>query len=349
MARDIITIAGSVGSAEELSKLVRQLPESFSGAMFVVVHTSPEGPGLLAEILDHASQLPVHNPKHGEPIKPGYIYVAKPNHHLLVLPGHVELSKGPRENGFRPAADPLFRTAAQSYGPRVVGIVLSGGMDDGTLGLKAIKQHGGIAIVQDPKEAFDPSMPESAMRNVNIDHVLPVKDMPAVLLRLVRSSLKETNGMKRRQKRQGDPAMAADLSTSLEGPPSSFSCPECGGGLWELKSGHLLHYRCHVGHAYTAKALLSGQDGAVEEALWTALRTLEESAALRRRLAGDARVRKQSHLATSYEHRAKQMEDRAGVIREVLLHRDLPKDFKGYGSSKPAKVLSRRTRTTKKS
>ena len=268
---------------------------------------------------------------------------------MLVFPGHVELGRGPRENGFRPAADPLFRTAAVSYGPRVIGIVLSGGMGDGTLGLQIIKQHGGIAIVQDPKEAFDPSMPESAIRNVDIDHVLPMKEMPRVLLQLVRSSLKEGNGMKRQQKKQTDPAIAADLSKSVEGPPSSFICPECGGGLWELKTGHLLHYRCHVGHAYTADALLAGQSGAVEEALWTALRTLEESAALRRRLAGDARLRKQDHLATSFEHRAEQMEDRAGVIREVLLHRDLPKDFKGYGSSKPSKVLSRRTQTTKKS
>jgi two-component system chemotaxis response regulator CheB len=265
------------------------------------------------------------------------------------MPGHIELGKGPRENGFRPAADPLFRTAAQSYGPRVVGIVLSGGMDDGTLGLQVIKQNGGITIVQDPREASNPSMPESAMHNVAIDHVLPVKAMPRVLLQLVQDSLKGGAEVKHRKGKIHDPALAADLVQSVDGPPSSFICPECGGALWELKNGSLLHYRCHVGHAYTPKALISGQDGAVEEALWTALRTLEETAALRHRLAQDARTRKQHLLATSYEKRAKEIEDRAGVIREVLIHRDLPEDFKGYGSSMPTKVLSRQAqRTTRK-
>src|SRR5262249_22865729 len=180
--RDIITIAGSVGSMEELRKLLRHLPPRFSGSLFIVVHTSPEGPSLLAEILGGSSRLPVGNPFHGEPIKPGHVYVAPPNYHLLIMPGRIELGKGPRENGFRPAADPLFRTAAQAYGPRVVGIVLSGGMDDGSLGLQAIKRNGGIAIAQDPGEALNPSMPQSAIQSAKVDHVLPVKEMPAILL-----------------------------------------------------------------------------------------------------------------------------------------------------------------------
>jgi two-component system chemotaxis response regulator CheB len=275
--------------------------------------------------------------------------VAPPNHHLIVLPGRIELAKGPRENGFRPAADPLFRTAAESYGPRVVGIVLSGFLDDGTLGLREIKEHGGIVIVQDPRDALSPSMPESAIRHVKIDHVLPVLEMPRILLELVSSNPNGGRDMSRRRKRKPDPAVAADLSQTVDGPPSAFICPECGGSLWELKDGELLHYRCHVGHAYTADALIAGQDGAVEEALWTALRTLEESAGLRRRYAREARTRKQNYLASNYEQRAEQIEDRAGVIRQVLLRRDLPEDFKGYGSSKPAKALSREAaRTTKR-
>src|SRR5262245_36293164 len=142
--RDIITIGGSSGAMDELCKLLRRLPRNFTGSLFIVVHTSAEGPGLLAEILGRASQLPVSNPQHGEAIKSGRVYVARPNYHLLIARGRIELGRGPRENRFRPAADALFRTAAQSYGPRVVGIVLSGGLEDGTLGLKVIKQHGGI-------------------------------------------------------------------------------------------------------------------------------------------------------------------------------------------------------------
>src|SRR5262245_61643171 len=268
--RDIVTIGGSAGSMDELCKLLRSLPKSFTGSLFIVVHTSAEGPGLLAEILGRASRLPVGNPHHGEPIKPGRVYVAPPNYHLLIVPGHIELGRGPRENRFRPAADPLFRTAAQTYGPRVVGIVLSGGLEDGTLGLKVIKQHGGMAIAQEPSEAVNPGMPNSAIQNVNVDFVMPVKAMPRVLMQLSRSRLKGGSDMNRRPKKPIDPAMAADLAQSLDGPPSGFICPECGGGLWELKHGDLLHYRCHVGHAYTAGALISGQDGAVEEALWTA-------------------------------------------------------------------------------
>src|SRR5262249_55119372 len=150
-------------------------------------------------------------------------------------------------------------------------------------------RNGGVVLLQDRRDALSPSMPESAIRHVDIDHVLPVIEIPRLLLQLVRSSPKGGKDMNGRQRRKLDPAMAADLSHTVDGPPSSFICPECGGALWELKDGQLLHYRCHVGHAYTADGLMAGQDGAVEEALWTALRTLEEAAGLRRRLAHEAR------------------------------------------------------------
>src|SRR5262245_41574205 len=219
-ARDIVTIAGSAGSMDEISKLLRYLPASFAGSLFIVVHTSAEGPGLLAEILGRASRLPVGNPHHGESIKLGRVYVARPNHHLLILPGRIELGRGPRENRFRPAADPLFRSAAQSYGPRVVGIVLSGGLEDATLGLKIIKQHGGIAIVQEPSEAMNPSMPNSAIQNVNIDYVMPVRAMPRVLMQLSGRKRKGGPDMDRRKKQQMDSATSADLAQALDGPPS---------------------------------------------------------------------------------------------------------------------------------
>lgn len=355
-SRNIIVIAGSAGAVQELSIIVERLPADFGGSVFIVVHTSADSPGLLAQILDRASPLPVVNPGSGDPILPGYIYVAPPDHHLLIYKGHTELSKGPRENGFRPAADPLFRSAACAYGPRVVGIVLSGGMDDGTLGLQAIKEQGGLAIVQDPDEALNRGMPESALRNVSIDRVVKVETMARVITELSSNGrLRERRVMKRSGHPRIDPA-TIDLVNpghAINGPPSGFICPECGGSLWEMKNGSMLHYRCHVGHGYTAESLVVGQDGAVEEALWTALRTLEETAALRLRLADDARTRKLVHVAAGYEDQAKHIEQKAGVIRKVLLHDPLPEKLKGYGSLKHARFLSkqveRSTRNKKRS
>ena len=345
MARDIIAIAGSAGAVQELRAIIGNLPKGIPAAIFIVVHTSAEGPGLLAEILDRAGPLHAVNPRNAEKIKHGCVYVAPPDHHLLVRLGHVELGRGPRENGFRPAADPLFRSAAEAYGDHVIGIVLSGGMDDGTLGLQYVKKHGGLAIIQHPNEALYPSMPESALRGTDVDYVLRVTAMPRVLEALCRNgSHKRGKAMKRRAKDKSDPAVSADLASGgkqLEGPPSAFICPECGGSLWEMSNGKILHYQCHVGHAFTAESLVVGQDGAVEEALWTALRTLEETAALRRRLADDARSRKMPHVAGGYEERAQQFEQQAGIIRKVLLTDELPKKLKGYGSAEPAKFLSR--------
>jgi two-component system chemotaxis response regulator CheB len=344
---DIVVIAGSAGSVEEMRTLVGGLPSDFPGSLFIVLHTSAEGPSLLAGILGRGGLLPVVRPENNEAIRAGHVYVPPPDTHLLISPGRIELGKGPRENGFRPAADPLFRTAAAAYGPRVVGIVLSGGMDDGTLGLQAIKAAGGVAIVQDPSEATYPYMPESALRHVAIDHVLKVEAMPRLLMELCRSRPATGNRRIRHKHGKGkDLALVGDLATTgprLAGPPTAFICPECGGSLWEFKNGSKLHYRCHVGHAYTADSLVVGQDTSVEEALWTALRTLDETAALRRRLANEARGRKMAHLAAGYESRAHLIEQRAGVIRKVLLNDDLPKRMRHYGSSKPSRLLSRQS------
>jgi two-component system chemotaxis response regulator CheB len=348
-ARDIIVIAGSAGAVREMRALVGGLPADFSGSVFVVLHTSADGPGFLAQVLGRAGPLPVEYPQSGASIRPGHIYVAPPNYHLLIDDSHATLGMGPRENGFRPAADPLFRSAAEAYDGRVVGIVLSGGMDDGTLGLQVIKDRGGIAIVQNPDEALYRGMPESALRSVAVDHVMTVDAMPDLLVELSRNgSPKGYIAMKTPHKQTRDTAITGDIAgpPPLEGPPSTFICPDCGGPLWEFKNGRVLHYRCHVGHAYTAESLVAGQDDATEEALWTALRTLEETAALRRRMADDARSRNLVHVAVGYEERAHQIEQRAGVIRKVLLSDNLPQGFKGYGTSEPAKFLSREARKT---
>jgi len=350
-ARDIIAIGGSAGAIQEVRALVARLPPDFPGSLFVVIHTSAEGPGLLAQVLERASKMPTRSPVHGEAVKPSHIYVAPPNRHLLLVDGHIELGKGPRENGFRPAVDPLFRTAVNAYAQRVVGVVLSGGMSDGSLGLQLIIQRGGIAIVQDPSEAVHPNMPENAMRATAVDYVSTTKDLPRILTKLARHGHSGGAIMKppphSPQKQPSDPAILADLSNAaLNGPPSGFICPECGGSLWQLSQGGLLHYRCHVGHGYTADALAKGQENEVEEALWVALRSLEETAALRRRLAVQSRERDMRHVAEGFEASAQEYDDQAGVIRQILLHDKLPPKLRGFGSPRPSKFLSETARQT---
>jgi two-component system chemotaxis response regulator CheB len=325
--RDIIVIGASAGGVQALLELVRGLPADMPAAVFVVVHTSPASPGVLPQILQRAGTLTASQATDGLPVRHGHIYVAPPDHHLLVLDGHVKIARGPKENGFRPAADPLFRTAARTCGARTVGIVLSGGLDDGTEGLAMIKRSGGVAIAQDPIEALFSSMPASAIANVDVDHVLPVAQMPPLLIQLATEPVPEESlAMQRnngKQRQEGpDVAEVGDASLvtkDLPGPPSGFTCPECGGALWELRSGKLFKFRCHVGHSYTAEGLISEQTRDLESALWTALRSLEENAALRRRMAKRARTSKFSVIAEDYDKQAVDAEARASLIRGVLM------------------------------
>jgi two-component system chemotaxis response regulator CheB len=180
-------IGASAGGVEALTRLTKRLPADLPAPIFVVLHISPHTPSLLPEILGRAGKLPARHAQDGEEITPGTIYIAPPDHHLLLKAGRIVVARGPRVNNARPAVDPLFRSAARSYGPRVVGVVLSGGLDDGTLGLMDVKHAGGVTLVQDPAEAMFPSMPRSAIENVVVDRVLPVEDIAALLARLART------------------------------------------------------------------------------------------------------------------------------------------------------------------
>jgi two-component system chemotaxis response regulator CheB len=331
--RDIIVIGASAGGVPALTELLRGLPADLPAALFVVIHTSPTSPGILPQILQRAGKLPAAHAEDGEPIRHGRIYVAPPDRHLLIKHDRVRVVRGPKENGFRPAADPLFRTAARTCGARTVGVVLSGGLDDGTEGLAIIKQYGGTAIVQDPTEATFPSMPASAIANVDVDHVLPVAQMPPLLDGLAREPL--PRGARVMPPHNGDEPDVAEvgdasmLAKDLPGPPTGFTCPECGGALWELRNGRLLKFRCHVGHSYTADGLVAEQTRDLESALWTALRALEENAGLRRRMAKRAKGGSYPSIAADYEKQADEAEARAAVIRKVLTaddaRRELPR------------------------
>jgi two-component system chemotaxis response regulator CheB len=297
------------------------MPSDMPASFLVVVHTAPDSAGLLARIIGRRAPFVAEFARDGAPLRRGRIYVAPPDHHLLLKPHRLCVARGPKENGFRPAVDPLFRTAANSYGPRVIGVILSGGLDDGTVGLMQIKEQGGIAVVQDPEEAPFPSMPTSAAQHVEVDHVASIAAMSALLPRLALEPLpKGAEPMPR----QTEPDVAelgtnALVTRELPYPPSGLTCPECGGALWELKDGKLLRFRCHVGHGYTAESLQAEQSNGLEAALWTALRALEENAALRRRMARRASDGKLPRIADIYSKQADDAEARAAVIRKVLV------------------------------
>src|SRR4029453_2096496 len=274
------------------------------------------------EILSRHGPLPAGHVRDGEPIQPGQIYVAPPDHHVLLRTGHVHLSRGPRENGHRPAVDPLFRSAAREYATRVVGVVLSGALDDGTGGLLAIKSRGGIAVVQDPADALYPGMPGNALQHVEVDHVLPAAAMGELLARLIADSAEAPadpapTGMRVEVEMEGFSMEA--FEGHHPGRPSGFSCPDCHGVLWQIKDGGLERYRCRVGHAWSPESLLTQQSEALEAALWVALRSLEERAALARRLAEPARNRGHSITATRFEEQADEAQHAARLVRDLLL------------------------------
>jgi two-component system chemotaxis response regulator CheB len=335
----IIVIGASAGGVEALSRLVQSLPPSLPAAVFVVLHVSSTGTSMLPQILQRAGGLPTHHACDGMEIRPGQIYIAPPDHHLLIKPGRMVVARGPRENNARPAVDPLFRTAALSYGPWVIGVILSGGLDDGTLGLLEVKRYGGIAVVQDPNEALIPSMPASAVEHVPVDSVLPLKQIGPELVRLAREPVSIEAGAKfmTRDHWAEGPDVAEvgndDLKTgNLTGPPSKFTCPECGGALWELENGKLLRYRCHIGHGYTAETLMVSQGERLENALWSALRVLEETAEMRRRMAERARKGGWTVMAPHYDEQAEFAEARAALVRSVLVG-DEPQEITSESAS----------------
>jgi two-component system chemotaxis response regulator CheB len=322
----IIVIGASAGGIDALKHVVHGLPADLPAAVCVVLHVPAHGPSILPKILSRAGRLSAAHPADQEPLRPGRIYVAPPDYHLLVKPGHVRVTRGPRENSHRPAADALFRTAARSYGPKVIGVVLSGVLDDGTAGLLAVKQGGGLAVVQHPADALYPGMPESALNNVEVDHSLPAAELPGLLTRLAaeRAAIDDRPGLAGDQAQEADMAELEPGATHANhrpGTPSGFACPECGGTLWELTDGDLLRFRCRVGHAWSPESLLAEQSDGLEAALWSALRALEEQAALARRMAERAGKRGSTSAVEVFERQAREATTHAELIRRVLLHR----------------------------
>jgi two-component system, chemotaxis family, protein-glutamate methylesterase/glutaminase len=323
--RDLIVIGASAGGLEALQKLLAELPADLNAAILVVLHTSNHSGSVLPNILGRAGPLPAVHPNHGSPIRKGKIYIAPPNLHMIVADGHLQLIPGPRENLHRPAIDPLFRSAAAAYGARVIAIVLTGMLDDGTSGLMVVRASGGEAIIQEPSTATFPSMPRNALNQVPDAHVLPLEEMPDTLVRLTREPLPVEPNLSHFPAHAAQDIKIAELDMSeIEnegrlGNPSEFACPDCGGVLWEILEKGFLRYRCRVGHAFTAKYLEAEQRHAIESALWAALRALEESISLSHRLAKRAGDWQQSALHDLYQERATAKENHAQVLRDFLI------------------------------
>jgi two-component system chemotaxis response regulator CheB len=320
---DIIVVGASAGGLAAFKTLVAQLPDGLPATIFIVWHIAPDYPSLLPQILAQVAALPVAHAVDGEPIETGRIYVAPPDRHLLVEPGVVRLSRGPKENRFRPAIDVLFRSAARSYGARVMGVVLSGTLDDGAAGLYAIKERGGIAVVQDPCDALHPSMPRAALSTVAVDYCLPIIDIGALFSHLVNQTIipKPENMVSEEMDIEVGVARqdnGLELGIMKLGQLSPFTCPECHGVLLQLKEGNLLRFRCHTGHAYSLNTLLAEITQSIEEILWDGIRTIEASEMLMVHTAEHLRDLNEHEVADLLLQKAEDAKQRANLVRQAV-------------------------------
>jgi two-component system chemotaxis response regulator CheB len=301
--RDIIVIGASAGGVEALQALVRQFPSDFAAAVIVVMHMYPRTRSFLPEILTRAGRLIAIHPENGSPVEHGRIYVAPPDHHLIVERDHIHLGLGPKEQHERPCINVTLRSAALAYGERVAGVILTGQMGDGAAGLWEVKRRGGATIVQNPEEALFPSMPLSALREIEVDYTPYLADMGALLCRLATQ--------------EGDHERAKFEGTDMEPTLTDLTCPDCRGTIWEVRRGNGAEYRCRVGHAFSPKNMLAEHYAAQEKALYAAIVALEEGASLATRLADKFDPTVGSRL----REEARERELQAELVRRVLRER----------------------------
>ncbi len=316
-----VFVGASAGGVEALAELVAALPPDFPVPALVVLHVSPRGTSVLPEILTRVGALTARNPRDGERLRPGVVYVAPGGAHMVVKNGCARLNEGPTEHGVRPAVDTLFRSAARVYGPGAVGVVLSGMLDDGTAGLLEIKHHGGVAIAQDPGSAAFPEMPRSAIENVAVDYVLTPAEIGAMIDALVRRA--PPTAPAPTSASAGDtpahPATGTEVKDGWQPPGmrTEVTCPTCRGVLWEEVEGGLTMYRCATRHAFTADTLLAMQGQALESAVSQPVRALRERGMLLERLAKRARQRTRGDTATRFHEQAAQAFTEADTLEQA--------------------------------
>jgi two-component system, chemotaxis family, protein-glutamate methylesterase/glutaminase len=350
--RDVVVVGASAGGVEALRTLVGGLPSDFPASVLVVLHTPATSRSALAAILARSGPLPAAQAQEEDRLEPGRILVAPPDRHLIVYGQQVTLSRGARENGHRPAVDVLFRSAARTLGPRVIGVVLSGTLDDGTAGLVAVHRWGGVGVVQSPDDAMYPSMPRAAIAGDHPRHVLPVAEIPALLTQLVREQVEPTirddgastpdTSITDREIAMADHDGEALNDPERPGAPSGFACPDCHGVLFEIDDGPVHRFRCRVGHAWSPRSLAAQQTFAIEGALWMALRALEEKAALADRMSTGARERGHMITAQSFASQAAESRASALVLRDLIEQATAMDADADSGAEGPAPALTTR-------
>lgn len=319
-----------------MKTLASGLPKDLPAPVFIVWHMSPDVRGVLPQVLNREGGMPAANAYDGEEYVDGQMYIAPPDRHMLLEPGVIRVTRGPKENRFRPAVDPLFRSAALHFGSGVIGIILSGALDDGTSGLWTIKRRGGVAIVQDPSDAEVPSMPENAIREVQVDKILPVAEMPGLIIKLVHERERVTAAIEGNGKH--DPQLESEVGIAAEanaletgvmqfGEFSPYTCPECHGVLTRLREGNLIRYRCHTGHAFTADSLLTSVTENIEKSIWDAIRGVDESIILLNHMGDHFAEINQPRLAATFFRKANDAKERNDLLRNaVLSHEQLSAD-----------------------
>ncbi|MBV8801823.1 MAG: chemotaxis protein CheB [Gammaproteobacteria bacterium] len=322
----IIVIGASSGGIEPLKSILSKLPGDINASIFIVLHVGPQKKSLLANILSKDSELPITTAENNMIIKKNHVYIAPPNKHMILKKDKIELTNGPRINFVRPSIDVLFTSAARCYKSRVIGILLSGLLDDGTAGFMDIKTAGGITIAQDPRDAMQAEMPKNAIQNSKVDFIKPANDISDLLKTQTTKQLKMPPKIKAKDKLESIIEESSHEITQTQedelnqiGKASVFTCPECNGTLWEIDDKHKLRYRCRIGHAYNINSLMSTQDTFLENTLWAGVRALEESASLSNRIFKQLKLHKNMHAANFYNQKEKEANKHAIELRKMIL------------------------------
>jgi len=326
--KNIIVIGASAGGLEALKRLFSGISKAIDASIFIVWHMPSDVIGMVPRILGKLTPMVVANAIDNEPITLGRVYVAPPDRHLMIESGRVRVIRGPKENRFRPAIDPLFRSAAYAFGSRVIGIILSGALDDGAAGLWAIKEFGGTTIVQDPQDAEVAGMPESALRLVReVDYKITVGEMPKLLGELVLQPAPENHEPKntQREKTRSElkvAMMEEHIGKKPMGELTPYTCPECHGVLSAIRDGEIARFRCHTGHAFSADTLLSILSDSIEGSIWNAIRGIEEVIFLLYNTGDHYAANNDPRNAGLYFKKAKEMEARAKYLKQSVLENE---------------------------
>ncbi|HEX8038356.1 MAG TPA: chemotaxis protein CheB [Chryseosolibacter sp.] len=322
-ARIVLVVGASAGGSSLLPQLLAQLPKGYSFSVLIVLHLSRNTIGeLLLQRLQRSTPWKCQIARNGETVMADHIYIARPDRHLLISKDRILLGQGPRENRYRPSINMLFRSAAASFGPRVIGVILSGLLEDGASGMYAIKRVGGVCIVQDPEEALYPDMPNAVRSILKPDYVLPVSEMgDAVKQAIARLSKKRKVKIPDdilREARIGERVSLGIEQVEDLGKVSALSCPDCGGALWEIKENGHRRFRCHVGHAFSEESLIDAVNASTESSLWVALRMIDERKNLLKRLGERESQKGNNRISADYLRQSKELESHAKKLKQIL-------------------------------